>query len=256
MRSRCVNPELAGVKGASWLALAWQVRPDCLSPSARSSINPPVRLRLHWPSPVDAQDRHSLDFAGILGRRLQHDPPQRPQRLRWRNGAERRREGAAPDLGGTSPAPLPPHARLGIGGQTGSILRAEGQQDVTRTDDRARPRLAAYPAAADLSGRAASPSPGHDVDGSITKDADGADRLISRRCGEYGVRPPRGRNGRIACLYCEPDRDIVDDPRWAGRARGRGLSILGILWLYHPWRRIDRGGMEEPRRPGRAGNFY
>jgi len=31
-----------------------------------------------------------------------------------------------------------PSARLGIGGQTGSILRAEGQQEVSRPDDRAR----------------------------------------------------------------------------------------------------------------------
>jgi hypothetical protein len=49
--------------------------------------------------------------------------------------------GSGGNIPGTAPS-----ARLGIGGQTGSILRAEGQQDVSRLDDRARPRLAAYPA--------------------------------------------------------------------------------------------------------------
>jgi hypothetical protein len=59
----------------------------------------------------------------------------------WTRSMRRSSTGSGGNIPGTAPS-----ARLGIGGQTGSILRAEGQQDVSRPDDRARPRLAAYPA--------------------------------------------------------------------------------------------------------------
>ena len=35
-----------------------------------------------------------------------------------------------------------------------------------------------------------------------------------------GFGPPGEEPVVLPCLYCEPGRDIVDDPVWASRARG------------------------------------
>jgi hypothetical protein len=43
---------------------------------------------LHRPTPLEPQHCHGIDLEGFLTVAPQHNPPQQPQRPRWRNRAE------------------------------------------------------------------------------------------------------------------------------------------------------------------------
>jgi hypothetical protein len=82
---------------------------------------------------VDAQHCNGFDFAGLLPLLSQHDPPQQPQRVRWRNDTDREKK-AAPGFGGDISDAA---SRLGLAGtfQPGSMvypLRVN-EMSVTRT---------------------------------------------------------------------------------------------------------------------------
>src|SRR5262249_15210640 len=124
------NAELAGVKKASLLAMAWQVRPDCLSPSAPSSTTPPARLPLHWP-PLWTRNTATVWISPGFGAATpQHDPPQQPQGVRSASRPGNREEGAVP--GGHSDAALYPEMLGRRRTQAGVIIRTDSQRNVSR----------------------------------------------------------------------------------------------------------------------------